>query len=190
MDEAVDHMVADWIAGDSRARLVVDGNLTAHWVSASAETLMSASNSLFRLNGRMLPRDVRLQGEFRSFVNRATDDVSDQCISDSETGEQMLVTATRLRGPWDHLVGVTLQPAGDNFRLRLADLRQAFKFTPREALIAYHLFCGHTADQTADELNVSLDTVRTHIKRAYAKLGVSSREGFFHKLTPFVISLS
>jgi DNA-binding CsgD family transcriptional regulator len=34
---------------------------------------------------------------------------------------------------------------------------------------------------------VSLETVRTHIKRTYGKLGVRSRERFFYKLAPFVI---
>jgi DNA-binding CsgD family transcriptional regulator len=50
--------------------------------------------------------------------------------------------------------------------------------------------CGRTAEEASHELGVSLETVRTHIKRAYAKLGVCSREGFFHRLTPFVILLT
>jgi DNA-binding CsgD family transcriptional regulator len=35
---------------------------------------------------------------------------------------------------------------------------------------------GRRADELAWELNVSIETVRTHIRRFYNKLGVNSRE--------------
>ena len=150
---------------------------------------MSSNNSVLQRNGRILPRDHRLERELRSFVESATTEMSAQCISDRDSGEQVVLTATRLRSPWEHLVGMTIHSAGENCSVQLADLRQALGLTRTEAEVAHRLFCGMTAEETADNLQVSLDTVRTHIKRAYAKLGVSSREHFFHKLTPFVISL-
>lgn len=189
MDQAVDHIVAEWIDREDRARIVVDANLTAHWVSSRARALMDDHNSVIHRNGRILPRDHRVEGELRTFVEQATGEVSAQCISDPGTGEQVVLTATRLPSPWQHLVGITLQRAGYDVSVRLANLEQALGLTPTEARVAHHLFCGHTAEETAENLCVSLDTIRTHIKRAYAKLGVSSREHFFHKLTPFVISL-
>ena len=189
VDQAVNHFVAGWIDQEERARVVVDANLTAHWMSSRAKSLMDDNGSVMHRNGRILPRDRRVEGQLRTFVERATNVVSAQCLSDSDSGEQIVVTATRLPRPWEHLVGVTLQRASYDVSVRLADLEQAFGLTRTEARVARHLFCGHTAEETADDLKVSLDTVRTHIKRAYAKLGVSSREHFFHKLTPFVISL-
>jgi hypothetical protein len=57
--------------------------------------------------------------------------------------------ATRLPQPWEHLVGVTVQPANDDLSVRLADLKQAFGLTPTEARVAHYLFCGHTAEETA-----------------------------------------
>jgi DNA-binding CsgD family transcriptional regulator len=169
---------------------VVDGDLTAYWLNSSAEALMDKDDSLLHRNGRIVPRDRRLESEFRIFVTSATAAVSAQCISDVDTGGRILLTATRLPSPWEHLIGVTLQQAGDDLDIQMADLHQAFGFTRTEARVAYHLFCGRTADETAEDLEVSLDTVRTHIKHVYAKLEVSSREAFFHKLTPFVISMS
>jgi DNA-binding CsgD family transcriptional regulator len=189
VDQAVDHIVAGWIDLDERARIVVDANLTAHWMSSRARSLMDDNRSVVHRNGRLLPRDRRVEGQLRTFVERATSVVSAQCISDGDTGDQVVLTATRLPSPWEHLVGVTLQRADYEVTVRLADLEQAFGLTPTEARVAHHLFCGHTAEETAHHLRVSLDTVRTHIKRAYAKLGVSSREHFFHKLTPLVIAL-
>jgi DNA-binding CsgD family transcriptional regulator len=189
VDQVVNHMVTEWIDQEERARMVVDAKLTAHWMSSRARSLMDHNGSIVHRNGRILARDRRIEGQLRTFVERATNDLSAQCLSDSSSGEQIVVTATRLPSPWQHLVGVTLQRASYDVNVRLADLQQAFGLTRTEARVAHHLFCGHTAEETADELGVSLDTVRTHIKRAYAKLGVSSREHFFHKLTPLVIAV-
>jgi len=189
MEQVVPHILARWIDREERARVLVDANLTAHWVSSRAEALMNANNSIQHWNGRILPRDRRIEGELMTFVERATSEVSAQCISDPDTGEQVVLTATRLPSPWEHLVGMTIQRTSYDFSVRLADLKQALGLTRTEARVAHHLFCGNSAEETADNLEVSLETVRTHIKRAYAKLGVSSREQFFHKLTPFVISL-
>jgi DNA-binding CsgD family transcriptional regulator len=189
MDQVVDRILVEWIDGDARARILVDANLNLHWVSSRAEALMKANNSVLHRNGRVVPRDRRLEGELRTFVQEATNELSAQCIADRRSGEQVVLTARRLHSPWEHLVGVTLHPAGEDCDVRLADLRQALGLTRMEARVAHHLFCGKTAEETAEDLKVSLDTVRTHIKRAYAKLGVSSREHFFRKLTPYVISL-
>jgi DNA-binding CsgD family transcriptional regulator len=189
MEHAVDHILAGWLGGERHARVLVDGELSAHWVSSSAEALLRSHRSVLHRNGRIVPKDPRQEGELRSFVNRATDDVSAQCLANRDTGEQIVLVARRLPAPWAHLVGITIQRATEDFTVRLADLRQAFGFTATEARVAEHLLCGLTADETAAALKVSLDTVRTHIKRAYAKLGVCSRERFFHKLAPFVISI-
>ena len=41
------------------------------------------------------------------------------------------------------------------------------------------LLDGMTVDQTAGQLSVSVQTARTHVRRIYAKLGVSNREQLF-----------
>jgi DNA-binding CsgD family transcriptional regulator len=189
MDQGLGQALAGWIVTDARARVLTDANLTAYWVSASAEALMNADKAVLHRTGRIVPRDPRQHRVLKRFVESATHEVSSQCIVDGNTGEQIILTAARLPSPWEHLVGVTLQRAGEDVDVHLADLHQAFGLTPTESRVVHRLFCGNTAEQAAEDMQVSLDTVRTHIKRAYAKLGVSSREGFFHKLTPFVISL-
>lgn len=189
VEQPVNQIVTDWMCSEERARILVDKHLTAHWVNSSAATLMNTSHSVVHRNGRILARDRRVDGELRTFVERATREVSAQCLSDPGTGEQVVMTAIRLPSPWEHLVGMTLQRASDDCSVRLANLEQALGLTRTEARVAHHLFCGRTAEETAEDLQVSLDTIRTHIKRTYAKLGVSSREHFFHKLTPFVIFL-
>lgn len=186
----LNHALARWMEADSRARVLVDNDLRAWWVSPAADAAMSQVGSILIRNGRLRTRENRFDRELRELIDGATPELSIRCIHDPRTGEHVVLTAQRLSAPSDHLVGLTLQPASENFVFRLADLHEAFGFTRTEGRVAYHLMCGRTAEETARHLRVSLETVRTHIKRGYAKLGVSSREAFFHRLTPFVVLLA
>lgn len=189
---AYDHIgnaLVGWIEADRRARLLVDSQLRAWWVSPAADELMRRTGALLIRNGHVHTSEQRFKSQLRDLVHGATEELSLQCIHDQRVGEPVVITAQRLSAPSDHLVGVTLQSANENFAFRLADLQQAFGFTRTEERVAFHLLCGRTANETAQHLKVSLETVRTHIKRSYGKLGVSSREAFFHRLTPFIVPL-
>lgn len=59
---------------------------------------------------------------------------------------------------------------------RFAELVQAHNLTPRETDIALYLRRGHSYAYIANALTVSENTVRTHVRNIYRKLGVSSRE--------------
>lgn len=187
----LDHILARWIDRENRPRLLVDGDLSLHWMSSAAVELLGGDQPLLHRCGKLRTRDPRYERLLRVFFGTVpVERVSTFCLSNSESGEHLLLSATRLQPPWSHLIGVSLRPTSEDLGIRLADLRQAFGLTPTEGRVTHHLIDGKTADETADDLGVSLDTVRTHIKRTYAKLGVCSREGFFHKLAPFVASLN
>ena len=51
------------------------------------------------------------------------------------------------------------------------------ELTAREQTVLGLLPTGLSAREIADELGISRDTVKTHTKRIYQKLGVSSRRG-------------
>lgn len=181
------HALAHWMETDAGARVLVDNQLHAWWVSPAADAVLAETSALVLRNGFIRTRENRFERQLREMVDNATREVTIQCIYDQRTEEHIVLTAQRLNAPSDHLIGITLQRANEDFVFRLADLRDAFGFTRTEGRVAYHLMCGLTAEETSRHLQVSLETVRTHIKRAYAKLGVSSREAFFHRLTPFIV---
>ena len=187
-DPGVAEALTQWINTDVRARLLVDDNLQLRWMSPAAAELMNGPNSILVRNGHIHTRENRFDDQLRGLVSNASCELSSCCIYDSRTGEHLVLLAVRLPAAHD-LVGLTIHRVDEDFSFSLADLRAAFGLTPTESRVAYHLICGLTAEETAQELGISLETVRTHIKRAYAKLDVSSREAFFHRLTPFVILL-
>jgi DNA-binding CsgD family transcriptional regulator len=45
---------------------------------------------------------------------------------------------------------------------------------------------GNTVDRIAQNSKVSPETVRAHVRRAYSKMSVSSREEMFSRITPFL----
>ncbi|MFT4203266.1 MAG: response regulator transcription factor [Chitinophagaceae bacterium] len=60
--------------------------------------------------------------------------------------------------------------------------KQQGTLTQREEQVLNGLCKGLTYREIADELNVSIDTVRTHIKKIYAKLNVNSKSRLISKV--------
>ena len=74
---------------------------------------------------------------------------------------------------------------GASGEIILPDLT-GLRLTNAEQLIVRRLMQAGAPPAVADGLGAALLTVRTHIKRAYAKLGVHSKEQLFAKLLAFV----
>jgi DNA-binding CsgD family transcriptional regulator len=73
---------------------------------------------------------------------------------------------------------------GDLFRLTIGnappttvmreDLRSAFGLTAAEAAVAAELYSGKSLANVAQVLGLSVNTVKTHVKRVFRKCGVRS----------------
>jgi PAS domain S-box-containing protein len=59
--------------------------------------------------------------------------------------------------------------------IRRAPSRRVSQLTPRQAEVLRHLADGASTQQIADELNLSVETVRNHIRAILRKLGAHSR---------------
>jgi DNA-binding CsgD family transcriptional regulator len=66
-----------------------------------------------------------------------------------------------------------------------AEFAHHFDLTRSEAAIVKRLVGGQTPTVVAEELGLSIETVRTHIRRTYNKLGISCREQLFSVIVPF-----
>lgn len=59
---------------------------------------------------------------------------------------------------------------------RCDDIARAFALSPRESEVLYYLGRGYNHTYIARKLYISENTVRTHVRHIYGKLGISSRE--------------
>lgn len=73
-----------------------------------------------------------------------------------------------------YLITVIEMPAQEQKRL-VRELTMAEKLTKRESEVASLLLTGKTYRMIAGELNMSENTVKTHVKSIYSKAGVQSR---------------
>ena len=66
-----------------------------------------------------------------------------------------------------------------------ANLKDALGLTPSEVTVVKRLMSGERAEIISVNSAVSIETVRTHIRRVYTKLNVKSREQLFARVMPF-----
>jgi DNA-binding NarL/FixJ family response regulator len=85
-------------------------------------------------------------------------------------------------------VAVAIRDADGEFTTVLADLEEAFGLTPCEVQVIEKLMHGHAAQHIADELDISVHTVRAHLRHCYDKLEVRSREELWQRLAPYRIN--
>lgn len=64
-----------------------------------------------------------------------------------------------------------------------ARLARAYDLTRREEDVLRLLMEGRTFAEAADELVVSLNTVKSHVRRVYAKMGVSGKSDLLEKVS-------
>jgi DNA-binding CsgD family transcriptional regulator len=63
-----------------------------------------------------------------------------------------------------------------------ACLLAAYRFTRAEMRLVEQLLAGHTPAEAAQELGVTIHTVRTYLKRLYQKVGVKSQATLIRRL--------
>ena len=61
-------------------------------------------------------------------------------------------------------------------------LRQVYGLTPAQSAVASSLFAGRSVEETANEFDLSLNTVRTHLKQIFTKCEVNSQAELLHLL--------
>jgi DNA-binding CsgD family transcriptional regulator len=83
------------------------------------------------------------------------------------------------------LVALTFPPCDGAARYVWAEFAHHFDLTRSESAIVKRLVEGQTPTAIAEELGLSIETVRTHIRRTYNKLGISCREQLFSAIVPF-----
>ena len=72
--------------------------------------------------------------------------------------------------------------SGKTIAVRCAWVARTYDLTRREEDVLRSLVCGMTVPQIADRLVLSPNTIKSHVRNLYRKLGVSSRSGLADRL--------
>jgi DNA-binding CsgD family transcriptional regulator len=170
-----------WLNSHEKAALVVSPELQVRWCSEPARRILDGRGPLV-LRGEQVAGASRVAHEqLIRCVSRADPVEASLAMVDGEAPQTpLLLKARRLEGGADE---IALSVGEFRAVIDLPNVRALFSVTPAEGDVVRLLAGGLSAVEIADQLDIAVLTVRTHIKRAYSKLGVHSKEQLFAKLS-------
>ena len=174
---------ADWFKSDQTPRVIVSRQLTVLAINHCAWELISRSDLLLISDRQLSTRKSLLLPKLRAAVSSARERESRVLLNDGGS-EVMLTTAASSERP-DEAVTLTLRDTTQPATIECLDLRQVFGLTRSEQGAILSLLSGQSSTEIADGSGRSVLTVRTHLKRAYRKIGVRSLAQLFARLLPY-----
>jgi len=167
---------------------ILDKEGTALFVNQRATACLQRDDGLALCQGRLRFGNCRDQETFDSLLGSAVAAHGQDAAECSLTTAQLPGTppyqiSLRALGPDSgaaRLVEnarcmVMIQDPGSRAAPTVEHLRGAFGMTRAEAQVCLHLFDGYSLPETADKLNISRNTAKTHLKNIFEKCQVSSQ---------------
>ena len=185
---AINAYALAWLKAQPAPQVVVRPDLEVLWVNDAAMTLINDGSDLSIRGAHLLIRDDLRTNGLLAFLS-----------SDDSTGLAWVFKRQRSEGYFaikrdrplqvSHEVALSLTfiATSANDRYVWCDIKPIFGLTRSEAALVKRLVSGQPIQAAADDLRMSVDTARTHIRNVYGKLGISSREQLFAAVLPFRI---
>jgi DNA-binding CsgD family transcriptional regulator len=165
--------LAHWIYQERRARLIVKPDGEVIWISAAGRALMASDGPITLEQGALTGATQHISQRLQSLLRAPS--ANAPCWLLEEDG--LLVWAQHIARPAPATVGLTMRRVGEE--LEVSALAEARQLTPAEARIMGMMLSGAEAGRIAQALDISVETLRTHVKHVYTKLGVNSRGAMF-----------
>ncbi|WP_129792793.1 helix-turn-helix transcriptional regulator [Sphingosinicella sp. CPCC 101087] len=174
-----------WLEAEMQPRLIVDEELAILWANGAARQLLAEKCEVEERAGYLNALDPLHHERLVRVVRSGTDPLRTCCIPLSGSAGHLLIRCRPLGGHESHLCGLVLVRTDRRADVGYRDLETAFGLTPAEHRVLLSLLDGKEADRLTQEMGVSIETIRSHIRSFYAKLEVNSREQLFAKAQPF-----
>jgi DNA-binding CsgD family transcriptional regulator len=173
--------LATWINQEREARAIVTPSGALLWASAAATALLQ-SGCPFRIwEGRLVGARPATTEHLAAFLRSVETGVQCWVVDEDDT---WVVWAQRIQADPPTCIGVTIRHRGAP--PAFTALAEARRLTPAEARIISMMLAGVETGRIASTLDVSVETLRTHVKHAYRKLGVTNRGELFAGALPFL----
>jgi DNA-binding CsgD family transcriptional regulator len=174
-----------WFSQDAAARLVIARDFTVLAANGNAIALIEFSSVVSLRDGALVTRDRRSGAELQAIVTSA-EAFPRVGIVGAGGPAALLIDAFALGEEADGPVALLLRDLRALVEIECADLESMFGVTPGEHQVIIQLVKGHSSREIAEQFGKSILTVRTHVKRAYGKIGVKTRGQLFAKLLPYL----
>jgi DNA-binding CsgD family transcriptional regulator len=182
-DSDLVQLMLRWADLEARPRAIIRADLSIVYQNAASAAFLAQRLELSQHNGCLKPFETVLEDKLRAHVANTDHRVSSWCMPRPNGIGHVLLQAQRIStNPRKPVFGVVYDRCQPECAISFFDFREAFGLTRAENEVVLLLLSGFVADRIADSLSVSLDTVRSHIRAAYQKIDVSSREELFRRL--------
>jgi DNA-binding CsgD family transcriptional regulator/PAS domain-containing protein len=167
--------------------------------NSRAEEILARNNGIGRLHGKLAIDDRRpaemLNQHLAGLASMTSDGLPDidSNIAVRKRGGgpdyQLILSSIKLR-EWniesrasDRVAIAYLQDPADTTAPSINQLQSFYGMTKAQCRISRALYSGKSVSETADSLNVSINTVRTHLRQIYAKTGARTQAELLGLLT-------
>lgn len=186
--ESPDALARIWLECDDIARFLLDDRLAVLWTNDPAARCLEEQTDLELRDGLLCTVNRALQASLSAFISNCTSELSTLCLACEDDGGHFLFRARELcRDGQRRYFGVACHQSTDRLADRYGDVRTAFNLTISEYRVLEKMLDGYTADDISAEGRLSVETIRTHIRHIYSKLGVASREALFARIQAYRI---
>jgi len=175
-----------WSAIDGQARMLLTRERVFLRGDSKARMALQSSDG-FRLRRMRIETTAPTeQKNFERLLQVPPGETRTLCIRNGDHDGHVLLRAALLAELSNiPIIAVAFHKADRHYALQWANLAEIFNLTPAEHRIVSLLLNGLGADAIVDELHLSINTVRTHIKHVYEKLQISCREELWRLLAPY-----
>lgn len=178
-----------WADASSLPMMILTADHKILWSNGVAIKMVAKAEDFQSMAGNLSCVDKVQDPAFRDFIAGLGDEPQAWVMHTPHEDRYLIVRAERVAPPGRPLViTVVVYSTSSDTHHVWADIGQVFNLTKSEVVIVKKMFHGASADQIADRLKISVETVRTHVRRVYAKMGVGNREQLFSIVNGFRVS--
>lgn len=174
-----------WLDRQPLPHVMLSKELTILWANAKAHAALADKRDVQSCTDTFAAVDPDQQQDLRDFLIGSTSSLSIWSMPRADGDGRVIFRAQRLEGTPSSIIIVTFFGSGSDFQPAYDELDRIFRLTNAQHGVLMDLLSGHDVESIARLRKVSVETVRTHVRVIYSKIGVKSREALFHKLQPF-----
>jgi DNA-binding CsgD family transcriptional regulator len=183
----IGQLMMSWLDVEERPRILVRDDLTLVWANRLARSVLAERLDLMLRDGVLAMANRASAEALSNLVRGAGPTVSHWSVGREDGDGHLVLSALRLQTANGlAAVGIIFHGTRSAVAPALGGFKEAFGLTAAESQVIGALMDGETAGRIGDRLEITIDTVRTHIRNAYVKLDVNSREQMFRRLSPFL----
>lgn len=175
-----------WEALDGRARALLNAAGQLVNCGQSLRRIIGEDRDFRAVSGIIQPIDTRYQARFRRLHQPRTSGLMTEVFPmRHDDGHWICRSSTLEAAAGESLFALTIQRASLEQSSEWIEFRDVFDLTNTESQVLGECLRGLTPQAIADCHHLSINTVRTHFRHIYEKLGVNNMQDLQRKLSGY-----